>query len=41
MRKYYTKIDNIAGNVATLKATNVVTKSLPLLKVLGGLLWRR
>lgn len=23
MRKYYTKIDNIAGNVATLKATNV------------------
>ena len=28
MRKYYTKIDNIAGNVATLKATGVAYEEL-------------
>jgi len=32
MRKYYTRIDNIAGNVATLKATNVGYEELAMIE---------
>ena len=32
MRKFYTKIDNIAGNVATLKATGVGYEELALVE---------